>query len=388
MKKKRRVKKSVKRVILILLVTLLLVASAWGGYSLWLKNNHRSKEEEPPQVQEEEPPKEEEPLPPQPKRMSIVMVGDALLHNVVYNDAKQSDGTYDFHSMFTYLEPLIQNYDLKYYNQETIIGGGKPSTYPRFNSPDAIGEDLTDIGFNLVSLANNHSLDKNESGILYSNKFWKKQEGVVTAGTYSSFEERDEIPIYTQNDISYAFLSYTVKTNGLKVPEGKEYLLNVYDEELVKQHVQTAKDKGAEVIIVAMHWGSEYTHDPTSEQKEMAEYLSSLGVNLIIGCHPHVIQPIDYVGDTLVIYSLGNLISAQHPLGLAKIIGLLVGVDTVVEPDSTVHFENIQKELLYTYCTSKYKNFKIYPFQNLTNDILKDYKNVEKKYLKIVGEVE
>ncbi len=387
MTKKRKIRKG--RVSLALLSIFILGFLIVGGILLWPKEDTK-KEIAPPSNQVDSQPEEEpvEPEVPQPKKMSIVMVGDALLHNVVYNDAKQSDGTYDFHSMMSYLGPIIQDYDLKYYNQETIIGGGTPSTYPRFNSPDAIGKDMVDIGFNLVSLANNHSLDQGEKGILYSNEFWKNQNGVVTAGTYSSLEERNEIPIYVQNDISYAFLSYTEKTNGLQVPTGKDYLLNVYDKEKVKEDITKAKEKGAEVIIVAMHWGSEYTHIPTSSEKEIAQYLSELGVNLIIGCHPHVVQPMEYVGDTLVIYSLGNLVSAQHPLGLDKIIGLLVGLDIVVEPDSTVHFENIQKQLLYTYCTSNYKNFKIYPFKDLTNDILKNYKEIEKEYLEIVGEVE
>lgn len=189
------------------------------------------------------------------KKVSIVMVGDALIHGAVYLDAKKKDGSYDFSPMFKMIKPIIQDYDLKYYNQESIIGGGKPSHYPRLNSPKAIGEDLVDIGFNLVSLANNHAFDKGEDAIRYSNKFWKKQEGVITAGTYSSKAERDNIQVYVQNDIKFSFLSYTVRTNGFKASKGNEYLVNVYDKEQVKKDIKQAKEKGAEVIIVAMHWG-------------------------------------------------------------------------------------------------------------------------------------
>lgn len=318
------------------------------------------------------------------RRMSLVMVGDALIHGAVYLDAKQKDGTYDFSSMFKMIEPIIQDYDLRYYNQESIIGGGKPSHYPRLNSPKAIGEDLVAIGFNLVSLANNHAFDKGEDAIRYSNKFWKKQEGVITAGTYSSQEERDNIPVYEQNNIKFAFLSYTVRTNGLTASKGNEYLVNVYDEDQVALDVAKAKENGAEVVIVAMHWGNEYTHEPTKQQKEIANYLSGLGVNLIIGAHPHVIQPIAYVNDTLVIYSLGNFISAQKVLGLEKIIGLLVGVEIAVDDNSNVTFENLNYELLYTYYGSNLKNFKIYPFSKLTNSILKNHDKIEQEYLKIV----
>ena len=343
----------------------------------------RSFKEEKPQVEEKEEPKVEEES--KERRMSLVMVGDALIHGAVYYDAKKSNGTYDFTKMFTSIQKMIKPYDLKYYNQESIIGGGVPQHYPRLNSPDEIGKNLVSAGFNLVSLANNHALDQNESGILYSNAFWKKQKNVITAGTYSSWEERNALPVYEQNGITYAFLSYTMKTNGLTMPSGKEYLVNVYSKEQVKKDIEAVKEKGAEVIIVCMHWGEEYTHVPTKLQKEDATYLSSLGVNLIIGAHPHVIQPIAYVGDTLVIYSLGNFISAQKVLGLEKIIGLLVGLDIVVEEDGKVHFENMKTELLYTYYDNNNRNFKVYPFSELTDKILKNHDTIEKEYLEILS---
>lgn len=320
-----------------------------------------------------------EPEPVETKKvMSLVAVGDALIHGAVYNDAYIGDGMYDFNHMFTSIAPLIENYDLKYYNQETIIGGKNLglSTYPRFNSPDEIALNLVGIGFNLVSLANNHTLDKNEAGVLNSVAFWKSQEGVVATGSSSSWEDRNSIPVYEENGIKYAFLSYTTGTNGLKAPSGKEYLVNTYDPESVKADIEQIQDK-VDVIIVAMHWGSEYTHTPTSSEKEIAQYLSGLGVNLIIGTHPHVVQPIDYIGDTLVIYSLGNFISAQT--GLQKLIGLMVNVDIVVDKD-LVTFENLDYQLLYTYYNSSIKNFKVIPFSELSNDILNDYESIEAKY--------
>ncbi len=320
------------------------------------------------------------------KKMSIAMVGDALIHGSVYNDASVGNNNYDFSSMFADIKPMLADYDLKYYNQETIIGGKNLglSNYPTFNSPDEIGEDLVKTGFNLVSLANNHTLDKGETGILYSNQFWNKQKDVITAGSYSSWDERNNIPIYEQNGIKYAFLSYTTTTNGLSSPTGKEYLLNVYSEETVKEDIDKIKDK-VDVIIVAMHWGVEYTHTPVESQKEIAKYLSSLGVDLIIGSHPHVIEPIDYIGDTLVIYSLGNFISGQKVLGIEKIIGLFVGVDIVVEEDK-VSFENLNSELLYTYSTDSMTDFKVIPFSKLNNNLLPNYKDIQTEYEAIVNE--
>ena len=308
------------------------------------------------------------------KRISIVCVGDALIHGAIYMDAYIGNDSYDFSNMFKDIKPLIQDYDLKYYNQETIIGGKNlgVSHYPRFNSPDEIGIDLLDIGFNMVSLANNHALDKGEEGILYS----------VNFGQSDSFENRNNIKVYEKNGIKYAFIAYTDSTNGLNLPKGKEYLVNVYSEEQAKIDINSIKDK-VDVIIISMHWGEEYTHIPSNIQRKEAEYLSSLGVNLIIGSHPHVVQPVEYVGDTLVIYSLGNFISGQSPLGIDKIIGLMVGMDIVLT-DNKVTFENIKYNLLYTYSTSNYKNYKVIPFSELNNDILPNYKKIENEYMKIV----
>ena len=318
------------------------------------------------------------------KSMSLVMVGDALIHDSIYKDAYVGDNNYNFLDMFDYVGEEIKDYDLRYYNQETIIGGKDlgVSNYPMFNSPDEIGSDLVKTGFNMVSLANNHSLDKRERGINYSVDFWKSMDGVITAGSYNSWEDRNEAKVYEKNGIKFAFLSYTTGTNGIPLPEGKEYLVNVYSDEVVKEDISAIKDK-VDVIIVAMHWGSEYTHTPTAEEKRIATYLSSLGVNLIIGCHPHVIQPVDYVGDTLVIYSLGNFISSQRSLGLSKIIGLMVGLDIVVENDK-VTFENINYELLFTY-DKNYKDFKIIPFNRLNNDILNNYEQIREEYMNIVN---
>ena len=318
------------------------------------------------------------------RSMSIVMVGDALIHDSIYKDAYIGENNYDFKNMFDYIGEIIKDYDLRYYNQETIIGGKDLglSNYPMFNSPDEIGSDLVYTGFNMVSLANNHSLDKGSAGLNYSVDFWNSMDGVITAGSYASWEDRDNPKIYEMNGIKFAFLSYTVSTNGLKLPEGYEYLVNVYSDELAEKDINKVKDN-ADVIIVAMHWGDEYTHIPTNEEKRIAKYLSSLGVNLIIGCHPHVIQPVDYVGDTLVIYSLGNFISSQRSLGLNKIIGLLVGLDIVIEDDK-VSFENISYELLFTY-DNGYKNFKIIPFSKLNNDILNNYEQIKEEYMNIVN---
>lgn len=319
------------------------------------------------------------------KSMSLVMVGDVLTHDALLADAKKDDGTYDFSSMFSYIKPIIKDYDLKYVNEESIIGGPsfKYSGYPTFNAPDSVGDNLIDTGFNVIGLANNHAYDKGEVAINYSNKYWGGKD-VITAGTYSSFQDRDDIKTYEKNGIKYAFLAYTTSLNGYTLSSDKSYLVNVYSNDLVKDDINKIKDK-VDVIIVAMHWGDEYTNTPTNSQKEIAQYLSELGVDLVIGTHPHVVEPIEYVGETLVIYSLGNFISNQLVLGLNPAIGLMVGVDITVDGDST-KISIKDKELLYSYSDNSTK-FKVIPFSKLSDDILKDYKSIEEKYMSIVGDV-
>ena len=318
-------------------------------------------------------------------KVSMAMVGDALIHGTVYLTANRyaNYNGYDFKPMLKYTKELIQDYDLAYYNQETILGGKELglSTYPLFNSPYEVGDAFIDAGFNLVSLATNHTLDKGERGILNSRAYWNKQENVVAAGSYSSNEERDKIVVNEKNGLTYAFLSYTTYTNGLIVPKGKEYLVNVYDKEKVKKDVEAYKDK-VDVIMVAMHWGTEYVSYPTTAQKEIANYLASLGVNLIIGTHPHVIEPIEYIGDTLVIYSLGNFVSSQ--VGVERLTGLMASLDIIKEEyhgETKITFDNIEGTLLYT---DRNNGYIVYPYHKLTNNILNGYQSYYEKYKKIV----
>ena len=319
---------------------------------------------------------------PKNKKMSIVMVGDVLIHESVYKDAYDGEN-YDFSSMFSYIGKYIKDYDLKFCNQESIIGGYELGIggYPNFNSPDEIGEELVSLGFNMISLANNHAYDKGENAILYSNSFWNTKD-VITSGTSSSKEERDNIKVYTKNGIKYAFISYTTSLNGYNLPKGKEYLVNMYEADIAKRDIESIKDK-VDVVIISMHWGVEYDNSPTTKQKEIAEYLSSLGANLIIGHHPHVVQPIEYINDTLVIYSLGNFISNQLVLGENQAIGLMLGLNINVDDKSKVTFTDINYELVYSYSLKSTK-FKVVPFSEMKEEYLNNYEMVKEKYMNIV----
>lgn len=376
-KKKRKLKKSFKIIIIFLLLAL---AIGIGTYSYMSLKKDDAKEEK---KVEEEKPKEEE------YSASMIMVGDCLIHSSVYYDAKTTDGGYDFTGMLENVKPLIQEYDLAYYNQETILGGSELglSTYPQFNSPYEVGDAFVDAGFNLVSLANNHSMDRGTEALDNSIAYWKKQKDVYWAGTYSSFEERDTAKIGEVNGITYAMLSYTTWNNGLSTPVGEEYYVNMYSDELAKADVERVRDK-VDVVMVAMHWGTEYNEGAIDEdQTRIAKYLSDLGVDLIIGTHPHVIEPIEYVGDTLVIYSLGNFLSGQ--INVENITGLMVGLNinkTVKDGQTTIDFSDVTAEFVYTDFNSSYQNFKLYRYNQLNNDIFYGYKDYFDRWVQDLGE--
>ena len=321
----------------------------------------------------------------------LLMVGDALIHSSIYEDARQNDGSYNFRSMLELIKPIAFKYDLNYYNQETILGGEALgySNYPRFNSPQEVGDAFIDAGFNLVSLATNHTMDKGEAGVINSVNYWNSKENVVYSGQWLSHEERNSPKVYQVNGISYAFLSYTTWTNGLETPFGKEYLNNVYSDSKAKADIDAVRDL-VDVIIVAMHWGTEYYHGVSKQQTNIANYLSSLGVNLIIGSHPHVVEPVEYINDgkTFVIYSLGNFISDQ--VGIERLTGLMVEVTLkkVIDVDDsvTITIEEPKAELIYTKSYYSYnRNFKVYPYSQLDNTLLPNYMSYYDNFKNIVS---
>lgn len=326
-------------------------------------------------------------------KLSLFAVGDALIHNGVYIDAntykKGSDGyyIYDFNKMFKEIAPIVENYDLAFYNQETVIGGKNLglSNYPCFNSPDEIGQNLVDIGFNMVNLSTNHSKDKGITGLKYSSNFWQNQKDVYAVGSYTSKDEKERARFETKNGINYAFLGYSTVTNGFTIKDEESFYWDLYDKEKVKKDIEKIKDK-VDVIIVSMHWGTEYTHVPTSEEREISKYLSELGVNIIIGHHPHVIQPIEYVGDTLVIYSLGNFISAQD--GTMKRVGMMASLDINKEEvdgkTTKIEINNVKGDLIWTYHRG-YKNFQVIPFNKLDNTKLNGYQAIYNQYKPIIN---
>lgn len=325
-------------------------------------------------------------------KLSLIMAGDMLVHDKIYNEARKNanNNGYDFKPMLTYIKDIVKDYDLAYYNEEVILGGTSIglSSYPAFNSPYEVGLDMIDTGFNMVSLATNHTLDRGIKAIENSLDFWNSTD-VYTAGSYKTMEERNNIEIKEKNNITYAMLNYTYGTNGIKRPNGYESYVNIWDmsnknsyeeyKNVVKQDIENIRDK-VDVLIVAMHFGEEYNFNTTWYQEDSSNFLSSLGVDIIIGTHSHVLGPIKWINNTLVIYSLGNFLSAHEVVNLSNRIGLLSSIDIVKEVkdnNTTIKLENLNNDLIYTY-HNNYKDFKVIPFSN--SDINKYLDNVSSVY--------
>ena len=381
-----RNKRKKDKVLRIFIVLIILIIGIYFGYNKLLNNHNNISSDSKVNVDDNN----------HSTSISLIMAGDNLINDKLYNAAKKDDGSYDFKSMYSYIKDIVKNYDLAYYNQETILGGSEigVSSYPAFNSPYEVGDATIDTGFNLVSLATNHTLDRGEKAIINSLNYWNNKSNVLTSGSYLSNDDRNKVNIKEVNNITYTMLNYTYGTNGIRVPSGKEYLVNVWPTDTdninnpdvdtkyqeykntVKEDIDRVRDK-VDVLIVAMHWGVEYTHEPTRYEKDMAQFLSDNGVDVIIGTHPHVIQPVTYINDTLVIYSLGNLISAQYQnqdtcTNYKCMVGAMTGfkiIKTVKGNDKTIKISDVSTELIYTYYKN-WRNFKVVPF---SNEKIKDY---------------
>lgn len=274
-----------------------------------------------------------EPPPPHiTSTATIRSAGDVLIHIPIFNAAKTADG-YNFDNIFTYTDSLIEDSDYFVANLETVLAGsGKPySGFPRFNSPDAIADALKKAGVDCLLTANNHTFDKNYDGVIRTQKVLK-EKGFAYTGTRQSEEDKKYL-IAKVNDINFGIVCYTFETpssggkslNGISVDSKTAPLINsfkpsnlapFYDD--LSSQMKKMKKKGAEVITVYLHWGEEYQLTQNAKQKEIAQKLCDMGVDVIIGGHPHVVQPVDLLTSTdkkhktVCVYSLGNVLSNQR----------------------------------------------------------------------------
>lgn len=333
------------------------------------------------------------------KVVSFLACPDNIIHPSVFidaiNRAAEKNGKtpsysslktaeYDFAPIYENVAEDIAKADISFVNVETMIGGNKNgiSGFPTFNTPEAAGETLWNLGFDIFNVAHNHMLDSgNDKYLINCNDFFAKKGGTVI-GFYENEAATDNITIVEKEGIKIAFLTYTYGTNGINLPAGSKTYIPYFNEALIKKQVALAKEQ-ADLIIVSAHWGNEDTYQPNSYQRTYAQQLIDLGVDVILGMHPHVIQPMKWMdngdgGKTLLVYSLGNFISGMQD-GF-NMLGGTLGFDIIKDADSgKVSINNVVFNPIVTHYTKPgrgaistdtgYRNFKIYYVEDYTEEL-------------------
>ena len=320
MKNKRKKSSNSNKLLIFILIILVVVAIIFYNK----KTNETSSLPEVSDSVSSEDIVEEEPI-PEDINVTMSVIGDIMCHDSQYKDAYvSSSDSYDFSYVFSDIQKYLQVADIAVGNLETTFAGKDRgySNYPTFNTPEQLAYNLKTLGMDVLSTANNHSLDKGYKGIVSTLDFLD-DAGIAHTGTYRTEEEQNQILIQNVKGITMAFLSFTYGTNGIPVPSGKDYCVNLIDEDLMLEQINLAKEQNPDMICVFMHWGIEYQTKQNKEQNELADFLFENGVDVILGGHPHVLQPMEKrqvtledgtTKDGFVVYSLGNFISGQNKL--------------------------------------------------------------------------
>lgn len=287
----------------------------------------------------------------QDARVSFVAVGDNLPETSIgaYADAcagEAGDGLYDYRPIYAAVKPYVESADLAYIKQETHLGGDEigPRGWPSFNTTDAMADAIVDAGFDLVASASNHAYDWGYFGAVeHSRSVWN-QKPVAFTGTAVNEEEAQAIPVVERNGISFALLDYTYGVNGYAQGDLPSYAVNFIDEERIAADVARAHEM-ADIVLVAMHWGTENLTEADAEQQRLAQFLADLEVDVVLGSHPHVIGPLAWVQGasghrTLVAYSLGNFVSRHEAPALENELEGMLSCDFVRE-DGVVSIQNV-----------------------------------------------
>ena len=251
--------------------------------------------------------------------LQIVMVGDMLMHLNVTQSGFKDDGTKNYDHLFERILPDLQQADIKIVNEEIVFAGEDMgfSGYPMFNTAEEVGDAEAKDGFNVILHATNHTMDKWKQGLLNTINFWKKYPDIMVLGVNETKEQQDEITVYEQNGMKIALLNYTYGLNGMPQPEDMPFAVNLIDENLMDRNIKKAHEV-ADFVVVLIHWGNEYQTYASNEQKNWCKWFLERDVDLIIGAHPHVIQPIEWYTDPndgdemLVYYSLGNYVTGTR----------------------------------------------------------------------------
>lgn len=301
------------------------------------------------------------------------MVGDNLLHMPLIKNAQTEDGGYNFDSMYEKTSPYFKDADLAVIVQETVLGGKSLgySGYPLFNSPQEVGHSLVNSGFDIVLSATNHALDKGEKGITQTLEFWKQYPETTVLGLNDSQEAYDTVNYVEKNGIKLAVLNYTDSTNGISAPKSKEYMINRADRAKIESDLKTAEEN-ADFTVVFMHWGTEYKFSADDGQRDLARFMTERGADLIMGSHPHVVEPAEWIeaesgNKALVYYSLGNFVSRQKEA--ANLVGAMGKVKICSTEDRGTYIDSASVMPLVTHYNTNSRGFCVYPLKDYTDEL-------------------
>jgi poly-gamma-glutamate synthesis protein (capsule biosynthesis protein) len=305
------------------------------------------------------------------ERVSLLFMGDVMGHDTQINSAwVDSINSYDYHACFDYIRDEIQAVDLSIANLEVTLAGEPYKGYPSFSSPDKLADALIDAGVDVLVTANNHCVDRGKKGLERTN-YILDRKGVPRTGTFTNLADREQNnPLkFEINGIRLLLLNYTYGTNGLPVTEPNS--VNLIDTALIRKDLHDAAGFQADKIIVFLHWGAEYQTQPNVKQKTVGRFLMDQGVDLVIGSHPHVIQPIVWERDgdkeSFIVYSLGNFISNQRPT--LRDGGMMVRVDIEKDAEGTSIVDaGYRLTWVHTPIERGRKKFYILPAANYEND--------------------
>lgn len=310
---------------------------------------------------------------------SLVCVGDNLIHDNIYNEALQLGGgeEYDFTQAYEHVTKYIEGTDVAIINQETLVTDSvEPHSYPNFASPTALGDKVVDMGFNVISMSNNHVLDQGEEGLISSLDYWDTKD-VVHYGAYRSQEDADDIKTLEVNGIKFAFLGYMEHTNGYYLSGEGAQVIYLDEEDKIKEQIEES-DKLADVVVVSCHYGTEISNELNAQQQEITPKLVEWGADLIIGTQAHTISTCEYLdkpdgGKAFVYYGLGNFISTMYDV--KSPVGLIGKMNVVKDPASgEISFENVKAIPIishfeaYSY-DGDWFNCTVYPYAEYTDEL-------------------
>lgn len=307
------------------------------------------------------------------KSFTFVGVGDYLYHNTQYMCQEQNE-YYNFDSYYEMTNKYTQKADLAYINFETLCIGEEYglSGYPTFNGPTEILSSVNKAGFDWWSLSSNHSMDRGVEGLLKQIELVRENyPDVITTGSHTSKKDRNRTLVKEINGIKVGFLGYTYGLNGFVLPEDKPWLVDLIDKDQMKKDMETLS-KVSDIQLVSMHWGDEYQTYPNDEQQDLANYLNELGAEVVIGSHPHVIQPAKIIKgkkqDTLVYYSLGNYTSTQDVD--ERMVGGMASFTVNYDPNTKkTSFTDTKFIPLITWFDAGYSTWKTYSIEDYNDSI-------------------